>query len=138
MSAHTHRKTSIYIYIYIYIYTHTHTHVIFLFISCVTTVIAYVLTFNLHCSCRGRYFAYNNYSLLQKKYPQVFSRPRGLATFCAVDFPDVETRAEFITKTRNNGKTRIIIKLYCNILRFSFRKVRRSSSGVNIDHMYAL
>ena len=48
------------------------------------------------CSC---------YCDVQNKYPGLFSRPRGLGTVCAVDFPDVETRTEFIAKVRNNGKS---------------------------------
>lgn len=40
---------------------------------------------------------------IQEKYPRLFSRARGVGTFCAIDCPDGDIRAEFLSRMKNNG-----------------------------------
>ncbi|RDD47545.1 4-aminobutyrate aminotransferase, mitochondrial [Trichoplax sp. H2] len=40
---------------------------------------------------------------LASKYPNIISRPRGMGTFCAIDFIDSKKRDEIIADLKNNG-----------------------------------
>ncbi|XP_073245539.1 4-aminobutyrate aminotransferase, mitochondrial-like [Porites lutea] len=40
---------------------------------------------------------------IQDKHPRLFSRSRGVGTFCAIDCADEGTRAEFISRMKANG-----------------------------------
>lgn len=40
---------------------------------------------------------------IQEKYFGLFSRARGVGTFCAIDCTDADTRAEFISRMKENG-----------------------------------
>ncbi|CAH3040411.1 unnamed protein product [Pocillopora meandrina] len=45
----------------------------------------------------------NGLEHMQEKYPGLFSRARGVGTFCAIDCADADTRAEFLSKMKANG-----------------------------------
>lgn len=40
---------------------------------------------------------------IQEKYPALFSRARGVGTFCAIDCADTDTRADFLSRMKANG-----------------------------------
>ncbi|KAK3700886.1 hypothetical protein QZH41_012703 [Actinostola sp. cb2023] len=40
------------------------------------------------------------------KYPAMFSKVRGMGTFCAIDICDVDTRTKLLTSARNRGKNK--------------------------------
>ena len=49
---------------------------------------------------------------LQNKYPGLFSRARGVGTFCAIDCADPDTRTKFISRMKANGKLIIPTLIY--------------------------
>lgn len=56
---------------------------------------------------------------LQDKYPGLFSRARGVGTFCAIDCADPDTRTKFTSRMKANGKL-IIPTLIYFVFRFVF------------------
>lgn len=45
----------------------------------------------------------NGLEHMQEKYPGLFSRARGVGTFCAIDCADADIKAEFLSKMKANG-----------------------------------